>query len=99
KIPLDCLAIEEEKMLKNVLNFAHAYQSFVSDLIQRQTINLQRELKQERKIVLRFLKDTPTIVGLDLKTYGPFKAEDVASLPVENAEMLVKRGLAQRILP
>ena len=33
-------------------------------------------------------------MGLDMKTYGPFMVEDVASLPVENAKMLVKQGLA-----
>ena len=29
-----------------------------------------------------------------MKTYGPFIVEDVASLPVENARILVKQGLA-----
>jgi DNA replication initiation complex subunit (GINS family) len=32
-----------------------------------------------------------------MKTYGPFKAEDVASLPVENVKILVKQGLAEKI--
>jgi len=32
-----------------------------------------------------------------MKTYGPFKAEDVASLPIENANVLVKQGLAEKI--
>ncbi|MEM0008254.1 MAG: hypothetical protein QXR89_08370 [Candidatus Bathyarchaeia archaeon] len=99
KIPLNCLTTEEEEILKNASNFAQAYKSFISDLIQRQTISLKCESKGEHKIViLRFLEDVQAIVGLDLKTYGPFKAEDVASLPVENAELLVKKGLAQRIL-
>jgi DNA replication factor GINS len=54
--------------------------------------------KEERKIVvLRFLKDIPAIIGKDMKTYGPFKAEDVASLPIENARILIKHGLAERI--
>lgn len=93
-IPLDYLTTEEKEALKNFSNFGKVYQSF------KQIINLKHESKQERKIVmLRFLGDVPAIVGLDLKAYGPFKAEDIASLPVENAEMLVKRGLAQRILP
>ena len=29
-----------------------------------------------------------------MKSYGPFVVEDVASLPVENAKILVKQGLA-----
>jgi DNA replication initiation complex subunit (GINS family) len=32
-----------------------------------------------------------------MKTYGPFAAEDVASMPVENARILVKQGMAAMI--
>ncbi len=45
--------------------------------------------------VLRFLKPVPAIMGVDMKTYGPFNPEDVASLPQENAENLIRRGFAK----
>ena len=32
-----------------------------------------------------------------MKTYGPFLAEDVGSVPVENAQILIKRGLAEAV--
>ena len=32
-----------------------------------------------------------------MDTYGPFKAEDIASLPVENAKILSKQGLAELV--
>ena len=47
--------------------------------------------------VIRFLQPLPAIMGTDMKAYGPFKAEDVASIPHENAENLVKRGIAIRV--
>ena len=47
-----------------------------------------------KRVTLRFVKNIPAIIGADMKTYGPFIVEDVASLPVENAKMLVKQGLA-----
>lgn len=47
-----------------------------------------------KRAVLRFTKAIPGIIGADMKTYGPFMVEDVASVPVENAKMLVKQGLA-----
>jgi DNA replication initiation complex subunit (GINS family) len=34
---------------------------------------------------------------VDMKTYGPFMVEDVASVPVENAKILVKQGLAENV--
>ena len=47
--------------------------------------------------VLRFLKEVPAIIGVDMKPYGPFRPEDVASVPVENARVLVKQGLAVEV--
>lgn len=92
----ECLTDEERLMLKDASNFVREYQNFITDIIQRQVLG--REFgKKEKSIVLRFLKDAPSVVGSNLKTYGPFKAEDVASLPVENAEILIQRGLAKKI--
>lgn len=47
--------------------------------------------------LVRFLKDIPEIVGVDLKIYGPYKKEDVGSLPNQNAQALIKQGVAKQI--
>ena len=47
-----------------------------------------------KRVTLRFIKSIPAIMGADMKSYGPFLVEDVASLPAENAKVLVKQGLA-----
>ena len=47
-----------------------------------------------KRITLRFIKSIPAIMGADLKSYGPFNAEDVATLPALNAQILIKQGLA-----
>jgi DNA replication initiation complex subunit (GINS family) len=47
-----------------------------------------------KRSTIRFLKSIPAIMGADMKSYGPFIAEDVASLPPQNAQILVKQGLA-----
>jgi DNA replication factor GINS len=48
-------------------------------------------------LAVRFLQDIPAIVGIDMKEYGPFKREEVAALPLENAEALIRKGAAERI--
>ena len=48
-------------------------------------------------MVVRFLQDIPEIVGTDLKIYGPYKKEDVGSLPTENANALIKQAAAKPI--
>ena len=47
-------------------------------------------------VEVRFLKDTPAIIGSDFKTYGPFKKGDVAALPKANASILIKMGAAEK---
>ena len=47
--------------------------------------------------VVRFLQAVPAIMGIDMKTYGPFEPEEVASIPAENAENLIRRGIAKEV--
>jgi len=50
-------------------------------------------------VILRFLKFTPAFVGGDLRTYGPFRREDIATVPCINANGLVLRGVAVQVVP
>jgi len=50
-----------------------------------------------KKILVRMLGDVASFVGADLKTYGPLKSEDVVLLPAQNADALIKRGMAAEI--
>ncbi len=110
KLPSDLLTVEETKMCESFVAFADSYQKFAKDLVQGQIVKMEvvgveygadskiaskvETIISHKRVVLRFIKNIPTIIGADMKTYGPFVAEDVASLPVENAKMLVKQGLA-----
>ena len=96
KVPSDVLTAGEEKIYKSVSPFAEAYQSFAQSILYGHVSKLDVEKKRKRA-ALRFLKDVPAIIGADMETYGPFKVEDVASLPVENAKILVKQGLAEKV--
>ena len=50
-----------------------------------------------KSTVVRFLKETEQMVGADLAKYGPFKAEDVATIPYENAQALISKNIAAKI--
>lgn len=45
-------------------------------------------------VKVRFTQEISDFVGIDLKTYGPFKPDDVAEIPLENAVPLVAGKLA-----
>jgi DNA replication initiation complex subunit (GINS family) len=48
-------------------------------------------------ILLRFLQPLPAIMGIDMKAYGPFEPEELATIPVQNAQNLIKRGIAKPV--
>jgi len=50
-------------------------------------------------VEVRLLRDIPQIVGIDFHTYGPYKAGEIALLPPENAEALIKQGVAESPKP
>ena len=50
-----------------------------------------------KKIVIRFLNEVDEIVGVDLEKYGPFKTEDIATIPYENAQALIAKNIATKI--
>jgi DNA replication factor GINS len=55
------------------------------------------ENHKTKKIVIRFLSDVDELVGSDLERYGPFKSEDIATIPYENAQALISKNVATKI--
>ena len=105
KLPTELLTVEEARMCETFADFTKSYHKFTDDLMQGQ-LNVEPikvVVKTEtyavapqpaKRSTIRFLKNIPAIMGADMKSYGPFIAEDVASLPPQNAQILVKQGLA-----
>ena len=50
-----------------------------------------------KKVVIRFLSEIDEIVGADLEKYGPFQAEDIATIPYENAQALIAKNIATKV--
>lgn len=47
--------------------------------------------------LIRFINKAPPLVGLDLKSYGPFEENDIANLPFQNAIILINEKYAEKI--
>jgi DNA replication factor GINS len=94
------LAQEEAEFAKTVTTHVGDYYSFVDDLMLGGLSTEETapsRLAEARLEVVRFLSDFPAIIGVDLKTYGPFKSEDIATLPTENASALVSQGVVKQV--
>ncbi len=90
------LTEEEEKLFREVLLLTEAYQAFSKDVLRGQLPSINKETPHS-VMVLRFIQEIPALVGSDMKTYGPFEPEDIATLPTENARILIRQGLAVEV--
>lgn len=87
---------EEEKALVDSVN--ESISTFNENKGEQQTKELESTPQVETElVVVRFLEDIPEIVGVDLEIYGPYKKEDVGSLPKENATGLIKQGAVKLV--
>jgi DNA replication initiation complex subunit (GINS family) len=96
KIQPGTLTVEEERIYGGFYSLTEAYSSFAKNILRGSSPRIEIE-QTHKRAVLRFLKDVPAIIGADMKTYGPFTVEDVASLPIENARVLIKQSLAEKV--
>ncbi len=86
----------EKWVLDELVSVSRHVERFENDLVQGVEPRVSPEV--ERGVLLvRFVKDVPAIMGVDLRTHGPFLKEDVADLPPENAASLIRQGLAVEI--
>ncbi|MEM3019495.1 MAG: hypothetical protein QXO92_04520 [Candidatus Bathyarchaeia archaeon] len=97
--PKEGLTLEEEALIAKGMELTESMRTMMEDVSEGRKPRLALEsLRFESgKVLLRFLKETPAIIGADMKPYGPFKPEDVALLPMENADLLIKQGAAEKI--
>ena len=95
-VPQDILTEEEETLQRSISPSVEAYQALLKKILTGQLQHLERK-KKPKTIVVRILQEIPAIIGSDMKAYGPFKPEDIATLPPENARVLIKQGVAVEI--
>jgi len=90
------LTTEEERVFNGISPSVEAHEAFVKNLLRGHLIEVGVN-RADKFDVVRFLKSVPALIGSDMETYGPFDEEDVAAVPVENARILAKQGLAERV--
>lgn len=92
--------LDEEKFILD----SHEEQNERREIITSATIHgktkFLESVSQKHKIKLttvRFLQDIDEIVGADLEKYGPFRTEDIATIPYENAQALIAKDAATKV--
>lgn len=92
----DTLTEEEQKLKEAVQTAYNKYQTLLKNITRGHLPRIGGREKP-KNMVVRFLQEIPAIIGSDMKTYGPFQTEDVASLPIENARILIEKGVVVEV--
>jgi DNA replication initiation complex subunit (GINS family) len=96
-IDSSALLEEEQQLFNSVVQVLSQHRNEILNSVLNDSPVVRTASKQQTNKLIRFLHDVPKFVGKELEIYGPFKEEDVANLPAEVAEILLKKGKAEEI--
>jgi len=65
--------------------------------LEKKEVKAEKEEEKKDTKLVRFLNAVPKFVGKELEEYGPFEEEDIASLPIELADVLINKERAEEI--
>ena len=90
---------EEKYIIESIQDQQERKEMILSATLNGRTKLLESVSKKHKTkpIAVRFLKDFDQFVGADFTKYGPFKAEDVATLPNENAQALIAKNITVKL--
>jgi DNA replication initiation complex subunit (GINS family) len=99
QINVELLTAEEEMIYLELTATTDKIRNLERRILRGRSTNLidRNARSKPTRLLVRFRQALPAIIGPDTQAYGPFKEEDIAYLPVENAESLIRRGVAVEV--
>jgi len=88
---------EEEKYIMNAENESERRKNDILLTIVKGRPKLLESISKRVRsecIVVRFVKAMEKFIGVDMNGYGPFRQEDIAVIPFENARSLIENNYA-----
>ncbi len=79
------------------LNLSKSIQDLFNEY-KRNIITIDINSKEERQKVFKEVKlsqDVPEFIGEDMRAYGPYKKGEIVSIPLRNAEILIREKVAE----
>ena len=92
--------LDEEKFILDAQDEMHERREMILSGALNGKSKFLESIAQNHKTkstVVRFLKEMGQMVGADMEKYGPFKVEDVATIPNDNAQALIAKKIATKI--
>src|SRR5574338_863694 len=90
---------EEKFVLESLQDQQERKEMILSATLNGRTKVLESVSKKHKTkpITVRFLQDFDQFVGADFTKYGPFKTEDIATIPNENAQALIAKNISIKL--
>lgn len=102
KIDLGQLTPKEENLLNQMIKILKDSRKDILESVTSREKEIEKTQPKKSKkeitmITIRMLKEAPSIVGIDGKTYGSFRVEDIITLPELNGRVFINQGIAEPI--
>jgi DNA replication initiation complex subunit (GINS family) len=93
------LLAEERYVCSAEQRFQKRFQTLVDAVASGQPsfVEFAHLSESQRSVTVKFVKHVNELVGLDMRHYGPFEADDVASIPAASADILIAGGEAVEV--
>ncbi len=90
---------EERYVCSAEQKFQRRFQTMVEAVSggQPSFVEFAHQSESQRSVTVKFVKHVNELVGLDMNRYGPFEADDVASIPAASADILIVGGDAVEV--
>ena len=85
------MASPEKKTFKELLGVLNGHHEFIEQAFEPE----KKKAPEKERVSLKVLREVPAFVGTDMKEYGPFAVDEAVSLPLNVAELLLARKLAE----
>jgi DNA replication factor GINS len=92
----ELLTQEEQEICTTISALSESFHGLSDDILKGHAPRTSIA-RRHRRTILLFSKEFPSVIGSDMKTYGPFEIEDLASLPIENANIMINQGSAEKV--
>jgi len=90
-------SLGRDDILANLINGKQpTLKESIEELSEEKT-EIHEEKQEEETKTVRFIHPVPKFLGKELEIYGPFEADDIAKLPKEIADILIRKGRAEEI--
>ena len=98
-LDLTNLLDEEKYIMESLQDQQERKEMILSATLNGRTKLLESVSKKHKTkpISVRFLKDFDQFVGADFTKYGPYKAEEIATIPNENAQALIAKNITVKL--